>query len=209
MIDRVALKNLAKEQIRGRIGILFVIWVIVFGITFVAQFVPVVGPIVSEDIILPAFVLSISTIYLELARGIEPNVSRVFDGFYDLWCAVKLNFLVALFTFLWSLLLVVPGIIKSYSYSMSFYILAENKGISALEAIRRSKEMTEGHKMDLFVLSLSFIGWIILGVVTLGIGYIWIIPYMTATTTNYYINIKNQMVVESIPAEETFDATSD
>ena len=73
---------------------------------------------------------------------------------------------------------------------MSTYILAENKGKPALECIRESKEMTQGHKMDLFVLGLSFIGWVLLGMVTFGIAYIWVVPYMQATSANAYNSLK-------------------
>lgn len=73
---------------------------------------------------------------------------------------------------------------------MSMYILAENKGKPALECINESKQMTDGHKMDLFVLDLSFIGWILLGMITFGIAFIWIIPYMSTTSANVYRSLK-------------------
>ncbi len=192
MIDRIALKNMAKEQIKGNIGVLFVVILIVMGISFIAMTLPEFGGIVSGWIVEPAFTLSICMIFLNLAKGTKPEISRVFDGFYDLWSSIKVNFFVGVFTLLWSLLFIIPGIVKAYSYSMAFYILAENKGMPALEAIRRSKEMMEGHKMDLFVLSLSFIGWSLLGAITFGIAYIWVIPYIFATMANFYNSIKNE-----------------
>lgn len=82
---------------------------------------------------------------------------------------------------------------------MSTYILAENKGKKALECIKESKEMTNGHKGELFVLGLSFIGWYLLGCITLGIAFIWILPYMSATYANAYQSLK-PVVAE--PAEE-------
>jgi uncharacterized membrane protein len=97
---------------------------------------------------------------------------------------------VGLFTFLWSLLFVIPGIVKTYAYSMSMYILAENKGKPALECINESKAMTNGHKMDLFVLNLSFIGWMMLVALTFGIAGIWVLPYMNATMANAYQSLK-------------------
>ena len=90
-----------------------------------------------------------------------------------------------------SLLFIIPGIVKSFSYSMSMYILAENPGTPALECISESKAITNGYKMDLFVLGLSFIGWAFLGALTLGIAYIWIIPYMEATYANAYQSLKH------------------
>lgn len=99
-------------------------------------------------------------------------------------------FFTGLLGFLWSLLFFIPGIVKGYSYSMSVYILAENKGKSALECINESKKLTQGHKMELFLLDLSFIGWFLLGVLTLGIGFIWIEPYRQATIANAYQSLK-------------------
>ncbi len=192
MINRTALKDMAKEQIKGNIGILFVILLVALGISVVAAMIPVFGWFASGWIAEPAFALSLAMIYLDLTKGTKPEISRVFDGFYDLWSSIKVSFFVGIFTFLWSLLLIIPGIIKAYSYSMAYYILAENKGMPALEAIRRSQEMMEGHKMDLFVLSLSFIGWNLLGAITFGVAYIWVAPYMMATVTNFYNTIKNE-----------------
>lgn len=192
-MNRAELKAAAKSQIKGKIGILFIITLIVALISGVASvilsFIPV-GSLAVSIIIVPAFSLSIARVYLNVFNGNTPKAEDAFCGFDDFWSAFKLNFLVGLFTFLWSLLFVIPGIIKSYSYSMSMYILAENKGKSALECINESKAMTEGHKMDLFVLGLSFIGWAFLCTITLGIASIWVIPYMQTTFVNAYNSLK-------------------
>ncbi|MBQ9737764.1 MAG: DUF975 family protein, partial [Clostridia bacterium] len=191
MINRLELKTLAKEQIKGNIGILFVIMLIAGGISIAATYIPIIG-FFATFVLTPAFELSIMMIYLDMTRGIKPVVSRVFDGFYDLWSVVKLYLISGLFIFLWSLLFVIPGIIKSFSYSMAPFILAENKGMPALEAIRRSKAMMEGHKTDAFVLYLSFIGWMLLTYVTFGLSLIWVGPYIIATYTNFYNRIKRE-----------------
>ncbi len=86
----------------------------------------------------------------------------------------------------WTLLLIVPGIIAALRYSMASYIMAENPGISAGEAIERSKAMMDGHKKELFLLELSFIGWILLSALTLGILSLWVTPYLQATTAVFY-----------------------
>ena len=200
-MDRAELKERAKQQIKGKIGILFLVTLVIALISGVATsvlaLIPVVGPIVSVVVVSPAFALSIFRIYINLFYGQEPAVGDAFCGFDDFWSAFKLTFLVGLFTMLWSLLFVIPGIVKSYSYSMSFYILAENKGKSALECINESKAMTDGHKMELFVLGLSFIGWILLGYITLGIALIWVVPYMQATMTNAYQALKKTPTVDA------------
>lgn len=192
-MDRSELKSKARQQIKGKIGILFVITLIISLISAVASsilaFIPF-GGLISTIIITPAFTLSLLRVYLNLTANIEPAVGDAFSGFDDFWAAFKVNFLVGLFTFLWSLLFVIPGIVKSYAYSMSLYILAENKGKPALECINESKEITNGHKMDLFVLGLSFFGWILLCCITFGIAYIWVGPYMQATYANAYKLLK-------------------
>lgn len=195
-MNRAELKSAAKSQIKGKIGILFVISLIIALIAgaagFILSFIPFVGPLISVIIISPAFALSLVKVYLNVVSGTKPEVADSFCGFNDFWSAFKVNFLVGLFTFLWSLLFIIPGIVKSFSYSMSLYILAENKGKPALECIKESKDMTNGYKMDLFVLELSFIGWILLSSITLGIALIWVAPYMYATYTNAYNFLKTQ-----------------
>ncbi|KAB3527277.1 DUF975 family protein [Alkaliphilus serpentinus] len=99
-------------------------------------------------------------------------------------------FLRALYTFLWSLLLIIPGIIKSYAYSLVPYILSENPDMEPSEAISLSSSMTEGHKLDIFILDLSFIGWYILGGLLFGIGVLFVNPYVNATKAELYLKLK-------------------
>lgn len=134
--------------------------------------------------------------YLKIARDEEISVGNIFYGFEDLWTAIKANFFMNLFIWLWSLLLIIPGIIKAYAYSMTFFILAENKGMPVLEAITLSRKMMDGHKMDLFLLTLSFIGWFILVVITFGIAGIWVYPYFYATWANFYLSVKEDYLVK-------------
>ena len=91
---------------------------------------------------------------------------------------------------LWSLLFVIPGIVKAYSYSMMFYVLAENPKIGPMKAMDISKILTQGHKADLFMMDLSFFGWILLTMLTGGIVFIWLHPYMTMTETYAYYDLK-------------------
>lgn len=208
-MNRAELKSKAKAQIKGKIGILFVITLVIAVISGLANLIlgmiPVVGSIAAAVIVTPAFSLSLIRIYLMMLSDKKPEVKDSFSGFDDFWSAFKVTFLVGLFTFLWSLLFVIPGIVKSYSYSMSMYILAENKGKGALECINESRAMTDGHKADLFVLSLSFIGWILLGYITLGIAYIWVVPYMQATLANAYESLKPvaEVIAEPVQDEAT------
>lgn len=95
-------------------------------------------------------------------------------------------FLRNIFTFLWSLLLIIPGIIKSYEYRMVPYIISEYPQLGATDAIDRSREITNGHKMDMFILDLSFLGWGLLGLLFFGIGGIFVKPYIEATYAKLY-----------------------
>ncbi len=102
----------------------------------------------------------------------------------------------------WFLLLIIPGIIKSYSYRMTTYILAENPNIGRTRAIELSKEMTRGEKLDIFVLDLSFIGWYILGLLALGIGILFVQPYYDATNAALYIRLREKAISNGLTTED-------
>jgi uncharacterized membrane protein len=193
---RQELKAKAKEQIKGNIGILFVIMLIGSLISGVAAMIPIAGYFATAIVIAPAFNIALFIIFLKLADGVKPEIAELFQHFNKFWASFKVLFFTGLFTMLWSLLLYIPGIIKALSYSMSMYILAENPDMPALEAIDRSKKMMNGHKMELFVLMLSFIGWYLLCMITFGIASIYVVPLMSATMANFYNNIKGEPVVE-------------
>ncbi len=109
--------------------------------------------------------------------------------------AIGLLFMISLFVLLWTLLLVVPGIIAAYSYSQAVFILVENPDKGVMQCIRESKEMMVGHKWEFFVLELSFILWQLLGIVTCGLAFIYVYPYMTVTFANYYNAVKPKPVL--------------
>lgn len=207
-MNREILKQTAKQQIKGKIGILFAVTLIVVGISFIASFIPFIGSLVNTFFVSPAFSIAFIMIYFKVCDYQTFKIGEIFDGFYHFWGAFKVTFLVSLFTALWSLLLIVPGIIKGYSYSMALYIWAENKEMGALEAIKKSQQMMDGHKMDYFVLQLSFIGWILLTYVTFGLAGIYVIPYISATIINFYrslkpISVTEEPVIETAPVVET------
>lgn len=99
---------------------------------------------------------------LDLVDGKDPDVTELFSQFHRIWQGFCLQFLRWLYTFLWSLLFIIPGIIAQYRYAMAAYILAENPDMTPSEAITRSKEMMVGNKLRLFCLGFSFIGWVLL-----------------------------------------------
>ncbi len=100
--------------------------------------------------------------------------------------------LMNLYIFLWTLLLIVPGIIAAYSYRMVFYLMIDDPDIGVSEALRQSKKIMYGYKSKLFCLDLSFIGWVLLCILTLGIGLLWLYPYMLTSQTIFYEELRNE-----------------
>ncbi len=128
---------------------------------------------------------------LKFFRGDKENtIQKMFDVFHYYGKVLGVVLLNLLYIFLWMLLLIIPGIIKAYSYAMSYYILNDNPEIGAEEAICRSMEMMRGNKWKLFCLDLSFIGWFLLGILTLGIGLLWVEPYWLTARAAFYEEVK-------------------
>lgn len=128
-----------------------------------------------------------------LIHGTNPQFKDLFSRFDIFWKAFGLRLLIAIFTFLWSILFIIPGIIAAFSYSMAFYIMDENPSMGIMEAIGESKEMMRGNKFRLFCLGFSFIGWMLLCALTFGIGLLWLIPYMNAAMASFYLEISGKM----------------
>lgn len=116
----------------------------------------------------------------------ETSIGDLFSQFFRFGTGFAQQFFVNLYTFLWTLLFIVPGIIKIFSYAMTPFILADDPNLTANQAITRSHELMDGHKWELFVLSLTFIGWEILGALTFGIGLLWVTPYKNAAYAAFY-----------------------
>lgn len=186
------LKAMAKEQLKGRwtpiVLATLVVALISGGVRGVCLKIPYIGEIFPILVSAPLG-LGMSIYILKFVNGETPEIVEVFSGFNRWVDSVILNFLVALFTALWSILLIVPGIIKGISYSMAEYILAENPNMKPGEAIEWSKKITNGHKARIFLVQLSFIGWGILATITV-VGLFWLIPYMNVTMVNLYNEIK-------------------
>lgn len=126
---------------------------------------------------------------MNLVDRTEAKIESLFTYFYNWKTTAATRFLKTLYCLLWSLLLIVPGIIASYSYAMTGYILADHPELTAGEAIDRSKEMMSGNRFRLFCLHLSFIGWAILCAFTFGIGNLWLTPYRQAAAAAFYREI--------------------
>lgn len=138
--------------------------------------------------------------------GFMSNMFCMFrDGNYGRGIAVPL--LSAIYTFLWTLLLIVPGIIKSLAYALTPYVAKDHPELSADDCIHESQEMMRGHKWELFLLLLSFIGWILLSILTLGIGMLWVVPYVQVSMAHFYEDVKAEY--ENHPMAEGEAATTE
>ncbi len=121
------------------------------------------------------------------------SLNLIGSGFRNYWHTFVTLFLRDLFLFLWFLLLIIPGFVKAYSYCMVPYILAEHPDMPPKEIITRSREMMDGNKLQAFLLDLSFIGWVLLGILTLGLLFIfWTSPYMESTHAALYLKLKEE-----------------
>ena len=166
---------------------------LVFGaVSGAASYIPVVGTIL---VALP-MMYGYSIVLLSVMRGGEMNIGGLFDGFNDFGRIVGTKLLQAIYTFLWTLLLVIPGIIKNYSYAMTDFILKDQPELANNAAIEKSMAMMDGNKMKLFLLDLSFIGWAILCLFTFGIGFLFLQPYVQSAHAAFYEDLKAQTVVE-------------
>ncbi len=129
----------------------------------------------------------------------KANLPDLFIGFKEcLGDAIILRIMQTIFIFLWTLLLIIPGIIKSYAYSMAFYIQQDQPNKDWSFCINKSKTLMKGHKWDLFVLDLSFIGWYIVGLLCLGVGVLWVSPYHEMAKANFYL----ELIKDEQPQEE-------
>ncbi|MBD3316619.1 MAG: DUF975 family protein [Chitinivibrionales bacterium] len=180
----------AREALKGKwgpaVGVVFVYFAISTGIGIIY---PKTGWIVSTFVSGP-FTLGLSMFFIGIARGDTPPLTRMFEGFKRFPTALATYLLMILLIIFWLLLLIIPGIIASLSYSMTFYILADDEQIGPMDAINKSKEMMKGHKVRLLMLMLRFLGWAFLCVLTLGIGFLWLTPYVNTSVAAFYEEIR-------------------
>ncbi|MFL0269440.1 DUF975 family protein [Candidatus Clostridium radicumherbarum] len=132
----------------------------------------------------------VATYFMKVARNGEPLLEDMFGGFKYFINTFLVNLVTGILTILWTLLFIIPGIVAALRYSMAYYIMNDNPGITCMEAINQSKEMMRGHKGKLFLLTLSFIGWALLSILTLGIGLLWVGAYYNTAKINFYEDLK-------------------
>lgn len=153
--------------------------------------VGLVGSLLSISIMLMTLIMSTGFIIycLNVVQQRKSGAGNLFDGFAIFFKILWLGILMYIFVFLWTLLLIIPGIVAAYRYRLAFYILVDNPELSALDCIRESKRLMKGHKGELFVLDLSFLGWQLLTVFPF-VSF-WVTPYTSVTYANYYIALRD------------------
>jgi uncharacterized membrane protein len=179
----------ARNQLKGNWKSAVLITLVYMAISLLASSIPRIGGIVNLAISGPILV-GYYTFFLALRRGEILKIEVLFNYFNQFGRIFIAYLLMIIYIILWSLLLIVPGIIAALGYSQLFFILSEDSTINSTAALRKSKEMMRGHKMQLFYLCCRFIGWGILGLLTAGIGFLWILPYVMTSMANFHEDLK-------------------
>jgi uncharacterized membrane protein len=183
------LMALARAHLRGNWDVMAGSFLIYLVITGILSTVPVLGwfagILVAGPLLVGLHILALSTV-----RDREVTLGQLFGGFRYFTLSMFAYLLMLLFIFLWSLLFIIPGLLAMLSYAMTFFILADDHTIEPREAIRRSKEIMTGNRWKLSCLVGRFTGWIVLGIVTLGVGFIWIGPYFMSALALFYDDIR-------------------
>ena len=201
-MDRVELKKWAKEKIKGHIGELFVAILIASIISNLtvgshynfdgAHFEAKAG--IPLGIIFYFVQVGLAYYMVRFLKDEQRELKDLFKYSSDFGRIFLTGLLESIFTFLWALLLVIPGIIKALGYSLVTFILADEKykDLSYTQILKKSEEMMQGHKMDYFILQLSFIGWHLLAIFTLGLLEIWILPYQNTASYKFLYDVKEE-----------------
>ena len=146
--------------------------------------------------------------YLNITDMENASIGDLFSMFNRWKTLIVAELLRSIYVFLWTLLLVIPGIIASYSYAMVPFILSEDESITPSEALKKSKEMMYGNRMRLFCLHISFLGWAILCIFTLGIGFLWLTPYLNSATADFYRDVSGTYKIPDLIVDEPSDDDS-
>ena len=189
MTPNLELMRMARTSLKDKWGLAIGACFVFFICIVVMTMIPLVGQVASLILSGP-LALGLAQFSLGIIRNEDVKIEQIFGGFKRFETSLAAYLLVLVFTFLWMLLLIIPGIIASISYSMTFYIIADNPNISAMDAIDQSKKMMDGYKWKYFRMSLRFMGWALLCILTLGIGFFWLFPYMQVTMANFYADVK-------------------
>jgi uncharacterized membrane protein len=193
--ENVTLMRASRESLKGKWGIAILTFVIYTLLTTTSGAVRLHDSFLTLSSVLTLVIggplaLGAAIFSLSISRGKEVMLEQIFQGFNNFSTAFITYLLVLLYVLLWTLLLIVPGIIAALGYSMTFYILADEPLIKPQDALKKSKSMMDGYKLKLFYLGLRFFLLALLCLLTLGIGFFWLIPYFHVTMAKFYDDIK-------------------
>ncbi len=191
--ENVNLMRMALDSLRGKWGIAIGTFLVYALLSGSGSAVHSSGSIILL-IIGGALELGAADFSLTVARGGEGRFEQIFDGFKYFTNALVAYLLRLLYVILWSLLFIIPGIIAALGYSMTFYILSDEPLMKAEDALRKSKQMMEGYKLKLFYLFLLFFLLGLLCILTLGIGFLWLIPFINITLAKFYDDIRERPI---------------
>lgn len=164
------------------------------GVIMTVSLVLIVASVIYSAFVSMPIRVGCGKFFLDLRTG-GRNIGTIFYGFKNSYLnVVKVSFITDIIITLWSLLFIIPGIYVGYAYSLVPYLLAENPKMDGKTARELSKKITDGHKWDIFVLGLSFFGWILLGALCCGIGTYFVMPYREATFAEMYISIRDEAI---------------
>jgi uncharacterized membrane protein len=189
------LTTAARQALRDRWGIAIAVSIVIGaiegGLSLFAQ-IPFAGLVFSIGslLITGALNLGVATFWLSLSRTGNGDFNQAFSGFARFGDALVANLLAGIFVCIGILLLIVPGIIVALMLSQTFFILADNPRMDAIDALRRSRQMMRGNKWKYFCMQWRFFGWVLLCLLTCGIGFIWLVPYMSMSFTKFYEDLK-------------------
>lgn len=192
MVSNSELRARARQQLGGNLfGSTWLMALLVLLLNSVIVSAGAAAFYVGQIILYGPLTFGASLVFLQLVRG-KPDIDigDLFKGFSAKFGDhLLLGLMQSIFISLWSMLFVIPGIVKSYSYSMAFYIKCDNPDMKWNDCITASRQLMDGHKGQLFCLDLSFIGWYLLGSLAFGVGTLWVAPYHEAARANFYASL--------------------
>lgn len=196
-MNRVEIKNFAKEKLSGNLGSIWKILIIALGISLASTCVlSILFNKMDADfldsllgILMMPLGIGTTAFFVSLIENTNFEAKDLFKYYHDFVKIIGVTVLMGLIVMLGYICFIIPGIILTLSYSLVPIILIKKPELGIVETLKYSREKMQGHKLDAFVLGLSFIGWAILGTLTVGILYIWLFPYMQLTFTKFYLNI--------------------
>ena len=198
MKSRSEIKTQAKSNFHAQYGIsvgAYILFMVLIGALSWTFF--------GTLLLIPAFIVGYAFFSVCIYKGEPGDIGGMFNaGFSDYARNLGGVLWMWLFTFLWTLLFVIPGIVKYFSYFMTPYILADSKNVSATQALTLSMRMTKGYKGAIFVMYLSFIGWMLLSMLTCGVlQLLYVGPYMKASLAGMYVELKKNALAKGVVTE--------